>query len=1315
MYFLRLYILFFISFSIYGQNEGAFKHLTLKYNGKTQYANRCIQDNFGNMWFSNSRGIHKYNGYDFSSIPTEQIFTKNKGSKLRSMSKDSDGNIWLVSAMGNLSKYATNGIFKQIETSNIGKISQVICLNDFVFIIANNNEIYSYSNFEFKKIIKITSIDDSSDAINSLALSKTDNLYIGSINGKLFTYSLYSKELINLKDLFINSFSISDLVLDNNDNLWIGTDRAGLMLYDTKNKKLLQNEIFNNSSYNLSNDIIYTLYKDHNGMIWEDKQSNLWVLTNFGDVNILPHQNDLIKFLSGTKNNFPQRVLSMYKSSDHVIWIGTDGHGLTKIVPQLNGSNNFKYYFKNSNKEKGFYIQSIVEDANGNMWIGTYKNGLWTINHKTNKSQRIPIKNINNLESNDVRTIFIDSKNRIWVSSDYSINIFSRDQKLLGQFEIDKHGLKGSIAESFLEDDDGNIWVGIFYGGLFKFNENLTNFNNSNFELVNIIDEKHTKYNNGVTSMAKTGDFIWIINPKGFLIKFNSKNHISKIFKDHKPFKNLYLNSIEKDKNNNLWIGTNNGIIFFNPKDSTSVKYHETDGLHNNKFLARSSFHDKNGILYFGNNEGVIYFDPLKLKKKELVSELHINNIEILNKPAERVIPEQLVNGINEIKQLNLNYNQSSFSFRFSAIGNILDPNFHYSYKLKGFDKDWISNTQNRTATYTNIPPNKYTFMVRASNEFGVWNIPSKSIKITVGKPWWKHPLLYLLNLSIILLIVYLGVQWFKIRKKTITKELVYKKENELHNLKMDFFTRMSHEIQTPLSIISAPIDDMLAKSVENGDLLLKQRLNIINNNVKRLSKIAFELTTVRNIENNQLKLRVKKNNLYDEIKTISLSFKEESRIKKIDFTTNCPKNLTNTWYDKDKVEHIIYNLLSNAFKFTPENGNIQLNIIPLKSKDSIKISIIDSGPGIPEEELKDIFTLFYQSKVGKKLKGTGIGLTLTKELIDLHRGKIEVTSNNEDGTCFTITLPIAEKNYSDSEKISNETAPEITVPINTSDKKILNSNDSIDRNKTTLLVVEDDFELRYFLKELLSDHYNILLAENGEEGLHLAKKMSPDLILSDIMMPKMDGIEMCNLLQNNSQTKHIPIILITAKNSANSKIQGLKSGAVEFINKPFNTTELRLIIKNIITSKKYITSKIKKEAICNPDIDSAKTQDEIFLENLVQEINIHIEDTNYKMDELANSLNMSYSTLHRKCHFVTGKNLVDFIRSYRLRKGAIIIANQGNTVSESAFMVGFNDPKYFSKCFKKEFGLTPLKFRKEAMKIGNNKYLKKYNLTNPA
>ena len=524
MYFLRLYILFFISFSIYGQNEGAFKHLTLKYNGKTQYANRCIQDNFGNMWFSNSRGIHKYNGYDFSSIPTEQIFTKNKGSKLRSMSKDSDGNIWLVSAMGNLSKYATNGIFKQIETSNIGKISQVICLNNFVFIIANNNEIYSYSNFEFKKIIKITSIDDSSDAINSLALSKTDNLYIGSINGKLFTYSLYSKELINLKDLFINSFSISDLVLDNNDNLWIGTDRAGLMLYDTKNKKLLQNEIFNNSSYNLSNDIIYTLYKDHNGMIWvgtdgsgiyqidpdsmhideftahpnnkyslssntiisfyEDKQSNLWVLTNFGDVNILPHQNDLIKFLSGTKNNFPQRVLSMYKSSDHVIWIGTDGHGLTKIVPQLNGSNNFKYYFKNSNKEKGFYIQSIVEDANGNMWIGTYKNGLWIINHKTNKSQRIPIKNINNLESNDVRTIFIDSKNRIWVSSDYSINIFSRDQKLLGQFEIDKHGLKGSIAESFLEDDDGNIWVGIFYGGLFKFNENL-------IWLVNIIGKTY--------------------------------------------------------------------------------------------------------------------------------------------------------------------------------------------------------------------------------------------------------------------------------------------------------------------------------------------------------------------------------------------------------------------------------------------------------------------------------------------------------------------------------------------------------------------------------------------------------------------------------------------------------------------------------------------------------------------------------------------------------------------------------------------------------------------------------------------------------
>ncbi|MEO5790050.1 response regulator, partial [Gelidibacter sp.] len=404
-------------------------------------------------------------------------------------------------------------------------------------------------------------------------------------------------------------------------------------------------------------------------------------------------------------------------------------------------------------------------------------------------------------------------------------------------------------------------------------------------------------------------------------------------------------------------------------------------------------------------------------------------------------------------------------------------------------------------------------------------------------------------------------------------------------------------------------------------------------------------------------------------------------------------------------------NLLSNAFKFTPKEGNIVLTVTPINSKQMIMLSVANSGSGIPKEELNTIFELFYQSTTGKKNKGTGIGLALTKELIDLHKGNIEVESSPMDGTTFTITFPIHEEAYTDSERVTadyEENSTEfqlenLIVPQAYLNPKVLNK---------TILIVEDTLDLQIFLKELLQEHYNIILAENGIEGYHYAKSNIPDLILSDIMMPELDGIEMCKKLQDDQLTKHIPIILLTAKNSTHSKIEGLKSGAIEYINKPFNTNELLLKIQNILIAKDHIISKYRKEVISSPEVSLEKSQDEIFLENLVANINLRLEDADFKIDELAIPLNMSYSSMYRKCQFLTGKSLVDFVRLLRLKKAAILITKQGYTISEAAFMSGFNDPKYFSKCFKKEFQKSPADFKKEAQKHGVDEYLAKYEVS---
>ena len=1026
---------------------------------------------------------------------------------------------------------------------------------------------------------------------------------------------------------------------------------------------------------------------------------------------MLPFKNKNIGYHKGSSNKTPQRVLSIFKSSKGTLWIGTDGSGLTKVsTNSKNAVISESHYLNNIDLNNRYYVQSIMEDSNANIWFGTYKNGLFFHDTHKNILKKIRIINSKKQEGTDVRTIFKDSKNRIWVGSNTSLNVYSSNLNLLAVFDVNPYNLEGDVLQSIIEDQNGVIWLGS-KKNLFKLKENSINLQSSTFSKQSNYDPNSIKLKGVISIAIGNPNELWLISNEGKLFKFNTKSKTYSAFNHIESINDVRITAVLVD-DNNLWLSSNNGIICLNIKDSSTKIYYNTDGLQDNTFLARSAFKDTQGVLYFGNTKGVNYFAPKALRKNKSHAKLYLNEVEILNQPIDSIIPLQVASGVYNLESLVLENTQSSFSFRFSAIDNILNSRYYYAYRLKGFNENWITNHPERLATYTNIPAGDYTFEVKASTKTDSWDISTKQINISIKQPFSNKPIAYILYLCVILLITYAIRRWYLLKKKLLLEKVNHKKENELHDLKMNFFAKMSHEIQTPITLILGPIDNMLSLAGQNGNLLLKQRLKIISNNAKRLSKIARELTLVRNKELGTLQLLATKNNLWVNIEEIYLSFKELARIKQIDFVINCPKSLFDTWYDKEKIEHIIYNLLSNAFKFTPKEGYIQLNIVPTNSKKSIKISVTDSGPGIKKGELDTIFELFYQSNIGKKNKGSGIGLALSKELIDLHKGKIEIESILNEGTTFTVTIPITEGAYTKSERIttSDSEIPNTNIQAqadddNSTDKEELNS------NKKTILIVEDNYELQSFLKNLLILKYNIILAENGEEGYYYAKSNFPDLILSDIMMPKLDGIEMCKKLQSDSLTKHIPVVLLTAKNSTNSKILGLKSGAIEYINKPFNTNELLLKVKNIIASKEHIISKYRKEAISRPEVLLDKSQDEIFLEDLVSNINLRLEEANFKLEELAESLNMSYSRLYRKCKSLTGSSLLDFVRLLRLNKAAILIAKYGFNISEAAFKTGFNDPKYFSKCFKKHFKLTPGDFKKEAQKTNISLYLKKYSI----
>ncbi|WP_323026674.1 two-component regulator propeller domain-containing protein [Gelidibacter japonicus] len=1339
--------------STQAQHHVNFTHLAPSSDNKAIVVSKIIQDTFGNIWMVQRGDIYIYDGYNYRLINNAQIFPNSQlYESIKDIFRDDFENIWLLSTEGSLTRYnSKNGDFKDL-TSMIKheKISVITSKNNETWIATTKGSLFKYANSKMDSITSFPELANPLKDIVDISLGPNKDVFLSTSDGNVMTYSISTQKKEYLVAPFNNYPESLRLLTDNYNRLWIGSETKGLFLYDISSKQFIQDSFFKGNTHHIKNEMFLNLYEDSNNFLWagtdggglykvnlstgevllftkqvnseaslssntildiyEDNHKNIWITPNYGNLNILPNADNNINYHEGSENFTPTRILSIYKSSDGILWAGTDGSGLTKITFNGDGDTNEKQFFKDSDTNKGFYIQSIAEDNRGNLWIGTYKNGLWFYNSKKNEFREIPVLNAKNQKASDVRTLYKDSKGRVWVGSNTCLNIYSDNLELLASFESNENGLNGTIVESMMETQNGDLWLGIYEGGLFQFNENHNQLKASTFLDFSILNDQMDRLRSVKSISEGSYNSLWLINNSGKLLKYDTKKNLFSSFEDIKTLSSRSLAAVINTENDNLWISSNNGIVNFNTRDSIIKTYYITDGLQDNIFLSRSAFKDRKGLVYFGGSKGFNYFYPKDLNKKESQPKLQINGIEVLNQPAEVLLPEQVDKGMANVNSLHLKYNQSSFSFRFAAIDNILYPKYFYAYRLKGFDDDWIYNHQDRLATYTNIPAGNYTFEVKAGTRDDIWDIPAKSIYISIEQPFWNKPIAWFLYACLFVLGVFGVRRWYALKKKLFLEKISHQNQSELHNLKMNFFAKMSHEIQTPLTLILGPIQDMIHNAEKSGNLLLKQRLNIIAYNTKRLSKIAYELTLVRNKELDQLRLMVTKSNLYKNIEQIAQSFKELARQKNIDFTINCPKNLTEAWYDREKLEHIIYNLLSNAFKFTPKEGNIILTVTPINSKKMVRLSVTDSGPGVSKEELNTIFELFYQSNIGKKNKGTGIGLALTKELIDLHKGKIEVESSAVSGTTFTITFPIHESAYSDTERIMCDLEEDSTQPI-TEKEPSASKMKELNIMKKTILIVEDTLDLQLFLKDLLQEQYNVILAENGNEGYHYAKSNIPDLIISDIMMPELDGIEMCKKLQDEPLTQHIPIILLTAKNSTHSKIEGLKSGAIEYINKPFNTNELLLKIQNILIAKEHIITKYRKEAISRPEVTLEKSQDEIFLENLVANINLRLEDASFKMEELAAPLNMSYSTIYRKCQALTGHTLVDFVRILRLKKAAVLITKNGYTISETAFMTGFNDPKYFSKCFKKQFKKSPLNFKNEAEKIGIDEYLNKHEV----
>ncbi|MFV9552306.1 two-component regulator propeller domain-containing protein [Algibacter sp. PT7-4] len=1115
-----------------------------------------------------------------------------------------------------------------------------------------------------KRIFSIVKLGDGT----ILCGTENDGLIHVNTNGNIINTYLYNKEDENS----LLSNSIWSLFRDKDDRIWLGYYNSGLGIYDNLYDKFNHIKSIKNNKNSLSNPSVTGLNKDKNG--------NLWICLDGGGVDIYNTNTQKFTHINTKSTSIYSGLTSdyiecMFVDSKNNIWLGSWSDGLF-VLP--NGSKKFiNYNIENTNGNLASNtILSITEDNEGTIWIGTFYKGLHSFNPKNKTIKRHNSKPFleNNLDEIDVRKVLVDSRQNIWVGT------------TSGLFKVIK--------------DDAN-----------------------HFYIVSFKDEMAKKFNNHVTSNhiltlyeSLNKQKIWIGTRGAGLCEYDYNKDTFTWYNNQNGFTGENIIGITQSSNGNLWISSNSGLYKYDTETSKFTNFTYNDGLLSNDYNINAAFKDQGGNLYFGNYQGVDYFNPNKIKINTTLPSVYLTDFKLFNK---KVFPNKekgpLNKVISETKEIELTHKQSVFTIEFTAINFTRPEKNEFAYYLEGLEDSWnfVGNTRN--ATYTNLDNGIYTFKLKAANNDGVWNENPISLKITILPPWWKTNwaiLCYILLFLLVILFLRKTSQERIKEKQLIAYERETRKQKEaLNEKKFQFFTNISHEFRTPLTLIINPLEDILRSNNLNIPEIVKTKLKTVHKNTDRLHRLINELLDFRKLELDKVRVKASRINLVQFIKNVVSHFKEEVLAKQIYLSVDTELLDIPLWADRSMLEKIIFNLLSNAIKITPNGGTINVEIqlkedkviMPLvsdfKTIKVVEIIISDSGPGIDEEQVNKIFERFYQVENlnNTYYGGTGIGLEVVKSFVHLHKGAIEVNSELGKGTSFKIYLPLGNDHFNKNElAIGIEEIKEIeeTLVKKTNIEENIQKTTPNQNKKTTpahtLLIVEDNLELQTYLKQELKNDYNIYTATNGFDGFDIATKILPDVILTDVIMPKMDGFEFCKKVKSDLKTSHIPLLMLTAKTRIDNRMEGIELGADAYMVKPFNLRLLKLRLAQLITSRKLIFDKYFSVISELPENTKTTSIDKEFIEKVLNYINDNISDPKLNVEMLAAKMNLSKSQFYRKIKALTNQTANEFLRNIRLQKAKQILELGSATVGEVSYKVGFSSHSYFTKCFKNYYGILP-------------------------
>ena len=1060
---------------------------------------------------------------------------------------------------------------------------------------------------------------------------------------------------------------IRSIYKDNSGIMWLGTGWEGLKKWDKKKNKF---NIYNHdpdNSNSISSNVVNSVAVDSNNI--------LWIGTNEG----LEKFDRLKGVIKHYKFNNEEVTVVHINNKDKSIWLGTKNNGLVRFDPVKETIHYYSYHPDDSTSISSNYVFGILTDQYDNFWVGSRNDGLNLFNSKTGKFKRYKVNpDGSGLLSNLVISLYEDPDNILWIATNLGLNRYNRESDNFSHQKFTKaeiSGLTNTATFSAYQDSKGNFWIANFQTGLHLFDK-----------------EKLTAVKN-----------------------FTANDGLAA---------NVLIN-IREDSYGNLWIKTFKGLSKFNPETEIFRNYYYSDGLPAEMTGPFFAYQSHTGEIFIPGYNGLVYFHPDSIKDDPTPPKVVISSLSLFNREDEALSYDGF---ISEIKEVSLPYNHNDLHFDFVALHFGEPSKNNYKYILEGFDIDWVDAGTQRNATYTNLSPGEYIFRVIACNRDGVWNEEGASLKIIIFPPFWATWWAYTFYVIFFGLVLY-GIRKYemnriKLKDKIKLDEAVLKEREETDKMKSRFFANISHEFRTPLTLILGPTEKIILSTKEEET---QKQTGLIKRNASRLLNLVNQLLDLSKLEAGKLQLQASKGNIVSFVRGVTMSFESLAERKDIKLKVTAERNDLELYFDRNKMAKILANLLSNAFKFTGEGGEIIVALTPVPSstgrgmsegqgEGEVQIKVTDTGIGISEEELPKLFDRFYQvdSSQTREHEGTGIGLALTKELVELHHGKIKVTSKVGAGSEFIVVLPVGRGHLREDEIVEKKESeipvilipqereknlivdvPEITVDSSRQKEgqasKTQQNVTEEGQDKTIILIVEDNAEVREYIKDSLGSSFTIEIASNGEQGLKKATEIIPDLIISDIMMPKMDGNELTRIIKNDERTSHIPVILLTAKSEQESKLEGLETGADDYLTKPFDTKELLIRIKNLISIRRKLHEKFSDgKIIYRKGEKKLSLIDEKFLTKSLEVAEKHLSEEEFSIEQFAKEIGMDRFQLHRKLKALTGKSPSLYLRSVRLSKAKKMIEEKTGNISEIAYSVGFSSPVYFSACFKDEFGYPP-------------------------